>query len=75
MLFSVEQVFVGRDEMQAPLNATAWEANLPSTGCSASQITLYCLLQASAAWTLLLWSFGKWNRNKETNENPEAEKR
>ena len=26
MLFSVEQVFVGRDEVQAPLKMPAWEA-------------------------------------------------
>ena len=74
MLFSVEQAFVVRDEIRAPLNTTAWEANLPSTGCP-SQMTLYCHLQAPSAWTLLRCSFGKWNRNKETNENLEAEKR
>ena len=27
MLFSVEQAFVGRDEIQAPLKMPAWEAN------------------------------------------------
>ena len=27
ILFSVEQVFVGRNEMRALLNTTAWEAN------------------------------------------------
>ena len=26
MLFSVEQAFVGRDEIRAPLKAPAWEA-------------------------------------------------
>ena len=26
MLFSVEQAFVGRDEIQAPLKMSAWEA-------------------------------------------------
>ena len=45
MLFSVEQAFVVRDEIRAPLNTTVWEANLPSTGCP-SQMTLYCHLQA-----------------------------
>ena len=74
MLFSVEQAFVGRDKIQAPLKTTAWEANLPSTGCP-FQMTLYCHLQAPAVWTLLPCSFRKWNRNKETNENFEAEKR
>ena len=28
MLFSVEQVFVGRDEKRAPLNMPAWEAKV-----------------------------------------------
>ena len=27
MLFSVEQAFVGRDEIGAPLKRSAWEAN------------------------------------------------
>ena len=27
MLFSVEQAFVGRDEIQAPLKTPAWEAS------------------------------------------------
>ena len=27
MLFSVEQAFVGRDEIRAPLETPAWEAN------------------------------------------------
>ena len=27
MLFSVEQAFVGRDEIRAPLKTPAWEAN------------------------------------------------
>ena len=28
MLFSFEQAFVGRDEIQAPLKMPAWEATL-----------------------------------------------
>ena len=28
MLFSVEQAFVGRDEMRGPLKAPAWEARV-----------------------------------------------
>ena len=28
MLFSVEQAFVGREEIQAPLKTPAWEATL-----------------------------------------------
>ena len=28
MLFSVEQVFVGTDEMQAPVKTPAWEATM-----------------------------------------------
>ena len=26
MLFSIEQVFVGRDELQAPIQTLAWES-------------------------------------------------
>ena len=33
MLFSVEQAFVGRDEIQAPLKTSAWEAKaVPDCG-------------------------------------------
>ena len=32
MLFSVEQAFVGTDEIRAPLKTPAWEATLHSTG-------------------------------------------
>ena len=32
MLFSVEQVFVGRDERGAPLKTSAWEATVTKTG-------------------------------------------
>ena len=31
MLFSIEQAFVGRDEIQAPLKIPVWEANFKMT--------------------------------------------
>ena len=31
MLFSIEQAFVGRGEIQAPLKMPAWEANFKIT--------------------------------------------
>ena len=43
--------------MRAPLNTTAWEANLPSTGCP-SQMTSYRHLKAPAPLnpsTLFFW--------------------
>ena len=32
MLFSVEQAFVGREEIRAPLKTPAWEASIKTTG-------------------------------------------
>ena len=40
MLFSVEQVFVGRDERWAPLKTSAWEATVTKTGESTFTIQI-----------------------------------
>ena len=37
MLFSVEQAFVGREEIRAPLKTPAWEANLATDFSKVSQ--------------------------------------
>ena len=34
MLFSVEQAFVGREEIRAPLKMPAGEATIQPTGCA-----------------------------------------
>ena len=42
MLFSVEQAFVGREEIRAPLKTPAWEANKTLVGskCSYNPVIL-----------------------------------
>ena len=41
MLFSVEQAFVGRDEIRAPLKTPAWEATYIPTAGKKSLISQY----------------------------------
>ena len=40
MLFSVEQAFVGREEIRAPLKTPAWEAKKNSADTKSSMYTL-----------------------------------
>ena len=42
MLFSVEQAFVGREEIRAPLKTPAWEATSPAA--KSEKRLFFCLL-------------------------------
>ena len=43
MLFSVEQAFVGREEIRAPLKTPAWEARGPPPPCKQALTFEPCL--------------------------------
>ena len=49
MLFSVEQAFVGREEIRAPLKTPAWEANYSQAGLRQDQVRKLQYVQNSAA--------------------------
>ena len=44
MLFSVEQAFVGREEIRAPLKTPAWEAKLEGTDVDSPELVFNRLL-------------------------------
>ena len=64
MLFSVEQVFVGRDERWAPLKTSAWEATVTKTGESTFTIQIIdCFFLGGGSGVGLNWVLLYVNEN------------